>query len=135
MDRLAAFRPDLVHVPSGANDLFHRTPDYTVIARQLGQVYDRASATGALLAVFTLGRAFVVPRYADWSERVRRVNDITRGLAARHGAVLVDMWDHPVNARPDLLSADRIHFGTAGQAVLAAEVVKALYRSSPGSRP
>lgn len=40
--------------------------------------------------------------------------------------VLVDMWDHPLNARPDLLSADRIHFSTSGQAVLASEVVKSL---------
>ncbi|MER6007078.1 hypothetical protein ABT120_51665 [Nonomuraea angiospora] len=33
------------------------------------------------------GRADVVPGYADWRERVRRVNDITRGLAADHGSV------------------------------------------------
>jgi lysophospholipase L1-like esterase len=36
------------------------------------------------------------------------------------------MWSHPVNSRPDLLSADRIHFSAAGQAVMAAELVKAL---------
>lgn len=69
-----------------------------------------------------------MPRFPDWTDRVRRVNDITRGLAAEHGAVLVDMWDHPVNDRPDLLSADRIHFAGAGQAVLATEVVKGLAR-------
>lgn len=126
MDRLAAFEPDLVHLPSAANDLFQAVPDYAVIADELGQVFDRAAATGAQLTVFTLGRAFVVPRYADWSDRVRRVNDIVRALTAHHDAVLVDMWDHPVNLRPGLVSADRIHFGAAGQAVMATEIVKAL---------
>ncbi|WP_200824190.1 SGNH/GDSL hydrolase family protein [Nonomuraea solani] len=48
-------------------------------------------------------------------------------LAAEHDAVLADMWNHPVNDRPDLLSADRVHFATAGQAVMAAEMVKALH--------
>ncbi|MEV1179274.1 SGNH/GDSL hydrolase family protein [Nonomuraea sp. NPDC049784] len=128
IDRLVEFGPDLVHVPSGANDLFRPDPDYTAIAAALGQVFELAAGTGAQLTTFTLGRAFVVPRYPDWNERVRRVNDIIRGLAAEHGAVLADMWDHPVNDRPDLLSADRIHFAAAGQAVMATEIVKGLAR-------
>ncbi|HEX6355455.1 SGNH/GDSL hydrolase family protein [Actinophytocola sp.] len=126
LDRLVEFGPDLVHLPSGANDLFRPEPDYPTIADELGRVFELAAGTGARLTVFTLGRAFVVPRYPDWHDRVLRVNDITRGLAADHGAVLVDMWDHPVNDRPELLSADRIHFAAAGQAVMATEVVKGL---------
>ncbi|MEW9556413.1 GDSL-type esterase/lipase family protein [Nonomuraea sp. NPDC050783] len=90
------------------------------------QLFQRGAATGALLTTFTLGRAFVVAGFPDWHDRVRALNAIIRAQAAEHGAVLVDMWDHPVNDRPDLLSADRIHFSAAGQAVLAAELVKAL---------
>ncbi|WP_026413354.1 SGNH/GDSL hydrolase family protein [Actinomadura oligospora] len=134
MDRLADVEPDLVHVPSGANDLFRADPDFTGIAAALGEVFRRAAATGAQLTVFTLGRAFVVPRFPDWTDRVRRVNDIVRDLAERHGAVLVDMWDHPVNDRPDLLSADGIHFAAPGQAVMAAEVVKGLAHLLDGAR-
>ncbi|MEV6034796.1 SGNH/GDSL hydrolase family protein [Nonomuraea sp. NPDC052116] len=128
LDRLGAFGPDLVHVSCGANDLFRPDPDYAAVEASMGRVFEFAAGTGAQLTTFTLGRAFVVPGYADWGDRVRRVNDITRGLAADHGAVLADMWDHPVNDRPDLLSADRIHFAGAGQAVLAAEIVKGLAR-------
>ncbi|WP_437074553.1 SGNH/GDSL hydrolase family protein [Streptomyces sp. enrichment culture] len=108
--RLAAFRPDLVHVPCGANDLFRRDPDYALIERTMRRVYDAAAATGAQLTVFTLGWAFRVPAFADWDERIRTVNALTRNLARAYGAVLVDMWDHPVNDRPDLVSADGIHF-------------------------
>ncbi|MEV8311922.1 SGNH/GDSL hydrolase family protein [Streptomyces flavidovirens] len=124
--RMVAHDPDLVHVPCGANDLFHPQPDFAEIERALRHVFELAAGTGAELTAFTLGRSFVVPRFPDWPDRVRRLNAITRQLAADHDAVLVDMWDHPVNSRPNLLSADRIHFSTSGQAVLATEIVKAL---------
>lgn len=36
------------------------------------------------------------------------------------------MYDHPVNHRPDLISADGIHWSAGGQAVMAAEVIEGL---------
>ncbi|GAA2396179.1 hypothetical protein GCM10010404_62350 [Nonomuraea africana] len=127
-DRMIAFGPDLVHVPCGANDLFHPEPDFTAIERTLRRVFELAAGTGAQLTTFTLGRAFVVPRFPDWHDRVRALNAITRELALHHDAVLVDMWSHPVNSRPNLLSPDRVHFSTSGQAVMASELVKGLAR-------
>jgi lysophospholipase L1-like esterase len=124
--RMAAFGPDLLHVPCGANDIVRRTPDFGAIERTLRQLYDVAAATGALLTTFTLGRAYIVPVFPDWPERIAAVNRIVRGLAAGYGAVVVDMWDHPVNDRANLLSADRIHFSASGQAVMAAEMVRKL---------
>ncbi|MFD5700462.1 SGNH/GDSL hydrolase family protein [Streptomyces lasiicapitis] len=126
LDRMAEFGPDLVHVPCGANDLFRREPDFAAVERSLRRLYEAAAGTGARLTMFTLGRAFVVPGFPDWEDRVRTLNAVVRRLARDHDAVLVDVWDHPVNARPDLLSADGIHFSASGQAVLAAEVVKGL---------
>ncbi|MET8874972.1 SGNH/GDSL hydrolase family protein [Nocardia sp. NPDC004604] len=125
-DQLAEFAPDLLHVPSGANDIVRRTPDFAEIEQTLRAMYRFAAGTGAQLMTFTLGRAYVVPVFSDWRERVRLVNDITRRLAAEYGALVIDMWDHPINDRANLLSADRIHFSTSGQAVMAAEVVKSL---------
>lgn len=126
IDRMLEFGPDLVHLPSGANDLVRRQPDFDEIQQGLRRMYALASGTGAQLTTFTLGRAYLIPAFPDWAERVVRVNDITRTLAAEYGAVVVDMWDHPVNAREDLLSEDRIHFSTSGQAVMATEMVKGL---------
>ena len=125
-EALARFAPDLLHIPSGANDLVAREPDFPAIERQLSTLFRIAADTGATVTAFTLGRAYVVPKFSDWRERVLRVNDIIRRLAAEHDVVLVDMWAHPVNMRPNLLSADRIHFSTSGQAVMAAEIVKGL---------
>ncbi|MEU3842715.1 SGNH/GDSL hydrolase family protein [Streptomyces sp. NPDC028635] len=126
MGGMRDFAPDLLHLPCGANDLLRRSPDFGRIESDLRRMYDLAAGTGAQLTVFTLGRAYVVPVFTDWTERVLTLNDLTRALAGEYDAVVVDMWDHPVNSRPDLLSADRIHFSTAGQAVLASEMVRAL---------
>ncbi len=127
--RMVEFSPDLLHVPCGANDIVRRTLDFGELERTLRQLYDVATGTGALLTTFTLGRAYVVPVFPDWPERVAAVNEIVRGLASAYGAIVVDMWDHPVNDRDNLLSEDRIHFSTSGQAVMAAEMVKNLASS------
>lgn len=124
--RMLEFAPDLLHLPCGANDIVRRTPDFGAIEETMRRMYDIASGTGAQLTTFTLGRAYVVPVFEDWSDRVQALNAVTRRLAVEYGAVVIDMWDHPVNARDNLLSADRIHFSTSGQAVMAAEVVKQL---------
>jgi lysophospholipase L1-like esterase len=126
IEPMLEFGPDLLHVPCGANDIVRRSPDYTEIERNLRRMYDMAARTGAQLTSFTLSKAYVVPVFPDWDDRIQTLNAITRRLAAEYDAILVDMWDHPVAARADLLSADRIHFSTSGQAVIATEVVKHL---------
>ncbi|MFE3641288.1 SGNH/GDSL hydrolase family protein [Streptomyces sp. NPDC059169] len=126
IEHMLEFGPDLLHVPCGANDLVRRKPDFDGIERTMRRMYDLASSTGAQLTTFTLGKAYVVPVFPDWADRVVRLNGITRALAAEYSAVVVDMWAHPINARENLLSADRIHFSTSGQAVMATEVAKSL---------
>ncbi|MFI7666208.1 SGNH/GDSL hydrolase family protein, partial [Nocardia sp. NPDC049526] len=86
--RMLEFAPDLLHVPCGANDIVRRKPDFGEIERTLRQMYDLAKGTGALLTTFTLGRAYVVPVFPDWPERIAAVNEIVRGLAKGTGALL-----------------------------------------------
>lgn len=125
-DSMTEFGPDLLHLNCGANDIVRRQSDFDEIERTLRRMYDMAAETGALLTTFTLGRAYVVPVFPDWHERITRLNAIVRSLAAEYGALVIEFWDHPVNDRANLLSEDRIHFSTSGQMVMAAEVVKAL---------
>jgi lysophospholipase L1-like esterase len=126
VDRMLSFGPDLLHLPCGANDIVRRRPEFDEIERTLRRMYDIAAETGAVLMTFTLGKAYVVPIFPDWTDRVQTVNEITRALAKEYGALVIDMWYHPVNERENLLSGDRIHFSTSGQAVMATEVVKKL---------
>lgn len=134
-ERVEEFGPDLLHLNSGANDIMRRRPDWVRIEEDLRAQYAWGAATGAQLSVITLGRAFVVPAYPDFNERVARVNDLTRALAAEYGAAVADSWDHPLNDRPDLLSEDRIHFAVAGQAAIAGLVITALADRLAGTGP
>ncbi|MBL1074683.1 SGNH/GDSL hydrolase family protein [Nocardia sp. 2] len=125
-ERIRAFAPELLHLNSGANDIMRRTPDFGEIEANLRRLYEFAARTGAQLSTIQLGRAFVIPAFPDFTERVRRVNEINARLATEYDALIADTWDHPFNDRPNLLSADRIHFSTSGQAVIATEMFKAM---------
>lgn len=123
---LLAFEPDLVHISCGGNDLWRRRLDFATLEATLRSIFDAAAGTGALLTTFGLGRAFNITAVPGFADRVRALNDLSRRIAADYDAVLVDMWDHPINDRPTLISADGIHFSASGQAVVAAETIKAL---------
>jgi len=124
--RIEAFGPDLLHLNSGANDIMRRSPDWDRIEADLRAMYAWAAGTGARLSVFTLGRAFMIPAFPDFRDRVARLNDMTRALGAEYDAAVVDCWDHALNDRPDLLSEDRVHFAAPGQAVIASLMIRAL---------
>ncbi|MCU1643889.1 MAG: hypothetical protein JWN03_4164 [Nocardia sp.] len=136
-EQLAAlddFRPDLVFVNGGGNDLMRRDADLSAVERDLDRLCAEATATGARLALFTLADAFtgpmqpLRPRFAAFADSIRRI-------AAHHDAILIEFWGHPARLRPDWLSTDRIHLTMAGQAIVAAELAKALARhadSGPG---
>ncbi|MFF2550087.1 SGNH/GDSL hydrolase family protein [Nocardia sp. NPDC058058] len=124
---LRAFRPDLVHITCGGNDLMRRDGDVEAVERDLDELCADIAATGARLSMFTLADAFtgplrpLRPRFAGFAESVRRV-------AARHDAILTEFWQHPARLRADWLSADSIHLTMAGQAVVAAELAKSFAR-------
>lgn len=123
---VTAFAPDLVLVSCGANDIWTDEPDFAAIEADLRALIGVLAATGAQLLTFTYGSAFDVPTYPDWGTRVQRLNRLIRGNAGEFGVAVVEFWDHPVNRRPDLLSADGIHWSAMGQAAMAAETVKLL---------
>ncbi len=56
------------------------------------------------------------PAALPWCRRA--LNDIVGGRATRYDAVLVELRDHPLRLRPDVMSADLIHFTMSGHAVL-----------------
>lgn len=124
--KILAFQPDLLIVPSGANDIVRRQPDWDAIEGTLRRMWELAAGTGAQLAAFTLIREFVIPVFPDWPDRLRRLNAITRKLAAEYGGVIADCEEHPFNDRANLLSADGIHLSTSGQAVIATLLVREL---------
>jgi lysophospholipase L1-like esterase len=123
------FRPDLVHISCGGNDLFHPGGDTDRLRANLETAFSALAATGAQLCAFTVADVWETERMAPMRPmrpRMAELNAIVRDVAGRYDAVLVDFWDHPLRLRPDLMSADLIHFRTGGHAVVATEMIRAL---------
>ncbi|MFI9505182.1 SGNH/GDSL hydrolase family protein [Nocardia sp. NPDC052566] len=122
------FRPDLVHLVCGGNDLL-TGGDMTLLRGNLDAMFAALASTGAQLSTFTLADVWEVERMAPMRpmrDRMAEINDVIRAVAADYDAILVEFWDHPLRLRPDLMSADLIHFTMSGHAVVATEVVRAL---------
>ncbi|GAA2117197.1 hypothetical protein GCM10009759_63380 [Kitasatospora saccharophila] len=130
LERVLEFRPDLVNVAAGGNDLFSPSPDLDAAEENLEAVYAALTGQGAHVFAFTVCDVFeAFPEFAELRLLVSRLNDRIRAVAARHGATLVEMWDHPVRTSPTLMSADGMHFSMEGHAVLAGEIIRALAES------
>ncbi|MFD3745732.1 SGNH/GDSL hydrolase family protein [Nocardia sp. NPDC058633] len=129
LSEILEFAPDLVHVSCGGNDLFTAGGDVDRLHENLSTILTALSATGAQLSIFTMADVWGVERMAPMRAmrpRMIALNEVLRAVATEFDAVLTELWDHPLQSRPELMSADLIHFTTSGQAVLASAVVRSL---------
>jgi len=129
------FGPDLVCVVCGGNDLLLPGFSPAVLGKELDLLFSRLAAPGTTLftfAVAEVARAVPELRGGPLDEGVTVLNEVTRAVAARHGALVVAMDGHPAAGDRDLYSADLVHFTARGHAVAAAEAVRALAGRVPG---
>jgi lysophospholipase L1-like esterase len=129
LTEILEFGPDLVHLSCGGNDLFTAGGDVDQLHKNLSTILTALAATGAQLSIFTVADVWSVERMAPM--RAMRpqmivLNEVVRAVAAEFDAVLTEFWNHPLRSRPELMSADLIHFTTSGHAVVAGEVVRSL---------
>ncbi|MFF2087043.1 SGNH/GDSL hydrolase family protein [Nocardia sp. NPDC058176] len=129
LPEILEFAPDLVHVNCGGNDLFEPGADLDRLYENLSTICAALAATGAQLSVFTVADVWDVERMAPMRPmrpKMAALNDVVRAIATEYDAVFTEFWEHPVRSRPELMSADLIHFTTSGHAVVASEVIKSL---------
>ncbi|MEU2030614.1 GDSL-type esterase/lipase family protein [Nocardia amamiensis] len=139
--RTAAIRAripaELVHLSCGGNDLFLPGGDIADLRENLDTLFGTLARTGAQVVTFTLADVWEIERMAPMRpmrDRMAALNDLIRELAARYDALLLELWDHPLRLRPDLMSADLIHFSMSGHAVLASDMVRTLADHIPAPR-
>jgi hypothetical protein len=65
------------------------------------------------------------------SARLVQFCDVTRAVAAQHGAIHVRLRDHPAAEDPSIFSRDGLHLNVRGHAIVAAEVGRALSAAVP----
>ncbi|MEV0250894.1 SGNH/GDSL hydrolase family protein [Nocardia sp. NPDC050712] len=137
LDRVLEFRPDLVHLTCGGNDLFTAGGSLGELRANLDTLFAALAGTGAQVTTFTVSDVWEVARLAPMRpmrERMAQLNELLREVAARYDVLLVEFWEHPLRLREDLMSADLIHFSSSGHAVVATEMVRALGSRIPAPR-
>lgn len=118
-------KPDLISISAGGNDLIRPGGDPDALANKLDDAVGRLSAHGATVVLFNgpdtgstvLGR--IRGKVAIYNENLRTV-------AARHDAVVADMWSLRQLADPRMWDEDRLHFSPLGHHTIATMVLDSL---------
>ncbi|GAA1938518.1 SGNH/GDSL hydrolase family protein [Amycolatopsis minnesotensis] len=121
-----AMTPDLVTLYAGGNDLMRPKVDIDALLGRYAEAVATLRATGATVVLFTGVDGVEDPLFRKMRGRTAIYNELVRGIAASHGALLVDMW--PMRQLRDrrMWSADRLHLNSAGHTEVAIEVLRVL---------
>jgi lysophospholipase L1-like esterase len=135
-----ALQPDLVTVSAGGNDVI-RFGDPDALAARLDPALERLAATGATLVLFTGVDVGWTPVLRRLRGRVATYNENLRELAAKHGALVADLWSLRVIQDEHRWCPDRLHLNAYGHHEVARMVLDllgvdhGLEESRPEPRP
>ena len=118
--------PDLVTLYAGGNDLLRPKVDIDGLMVGYEAAVERIRATGARLVLFTGLDGVEDALFRKIRGRVAIYNEHVRGIAARHGALLVDMWAMRQLGDRRFWAPDRLHLNPLGHAEVAIAVLAVL---------
>ncbi|RSM46373.1 SGNH/GDSL hydrolase family protein [Amycolatopsis balhimycina DSM 5908] len=121
-----AMAPDLVTLYAGGNDLMRPKVDIDALMAGYEAAVEKIRATGARLVLFTGVDGVEDVLFRRIRGRVAIYNEFVRAIAARHGALLVDMWAMRQLRDRRLWAPDRLHLNPLGHAEIAIAVLAAL---------
>ncbi len=121
-----ALQPDLITLNGGGNDLiFHRT-DPDKLAAELDAGVQLLASTGATVVLFAGPDWGTTPVLGHVRGKVAIFNENLRTIAARHDAVIADLWALRQLTHPRMWDPDRLHFSPLGQHTIAIMVLETL---------
>jgi lysophospholipase L1-like esterase len=127
-----ALRPDVATIAGGANDLFGVRADVGRVTARLEEAISTLRAAGADVLVFAgFDPRAQLPTGRLLTARTIAYNAGIRAAAARHGAMLVDLWSMAELHNPRLWAPDRLHLSTLGHRHMAAVVLATLGVAAP----
>ncbi|GAA1192829.1 SGNH/GDSL hydrolase family protein [Prauserella alba] len=126
LDPALALRPDLVTLYAGGNDLMRPRPDIDGLTEAYDEAVRTLAASGATVVLFTGVDGVADPVFRKMRGRTAVYNEHVRLIAARHGALVVDMWAMRVLRDRRMWSDDRIHLGPHGHRAVATAVLDTL---------
>ena len=119
-------KPDLLTISAGGNDMLRPGADPDDIASRLDAVVEQIAATGATVVMFDAPDIGNTPVMRSIRGRVAIWNENVRTVAARHDAVLVDLWGLNQLSDPQMWAPDRLHFSPLGHQLIACEALDCL---------
>jgi len=122
-----AMRPDLISFSAGGNDVLRPRMDPRALVERIDPVIAKLRATGADVILFRFADITAhLPVQRIVGPRAATLNDGSRELAERHGAILIDLFADDAFRHRSLWSADRLHLSAAGHRRVAGHVLSAL---------
>jgi len=122
-----SMRPDLISFVAGGNDALRPGFDLPKITKRLDWVVGRLADTGATVLLLTAADVtFLLPGRRVIEPRAEAYNEVIRQTAAKHGAVLVDLWRDRGFVDRRMWGTDRLHLSSVGHRRAAGRVLDAL---------
>ncbi|MDO5634766.1 MAG: SGNH/GDSL hydrolase family protein [Micrococcus sp.] len=120
-----ALHPDLISVCAGGNDILRRA-DPDDVAVRLDALVGELASQGATILLFNATDVKDTPVLGRIRGKVAIYNENVRTIAARHDALVPDMWSLKVLSRPEMWAEDRLHFSPTGHHTIASMVLDTL---------
>lgn len=121
-----AAAPDLVSLSAGGNDIVFDRGDPDKLAGKIDDGVARLTRSGATVVLFAGPDWGATPVFSKIRGKVAIFNENLHVVAARHGAVMVDLWCVRDLAGPGMWDPDRLHFSPLGHHTIALAVLDAL---------
>jgi lysophospholipase L1-like esterase len=132
LETALALEPDLASILAGLNDVLRRSVDIRAVAGEIETMVSALRGVGADVVLLGLPDPVPInPLARIAAAHVIQLNVLIREIAARHGALLIDLEAHPVASDPRLWDRDRLHGNAEGHRRIAAAAAELL--GLPGS--
>jgi lysophospholipase L1-like esterase len=118
--------PDLISICAGGNDVIRRSGDPDALAEKMDVAIAKLADSGATIVLFTAPDIGDTPVIGSVRGKAAIFNENLRTVAARHDAVIADMWALRQLKDARMWAPDRLHFSPLGHHTVAAMVLDAL---------
>lgn len=126
VDAALALRPDLISISGGGNDLIRPGTDPDRVAALFDETIGRLRSNGATVVMFNGPDIGMTPVLRRVRGKVAIYNENLRTVAAKHDAIVADMWALPSLKNPQMWAPDRLHFSPLGHHTIAIMMLQAL---------
>lgn len=121
-----ALRPDLITISGGGNDIIRPGTDPDEVASRLDSTIERLRSDDATVVLFNGPDIGMTPVLNRSRGKIAIFNENLRAVAARHDAIVADMWPMTELKDPRMWAPDRLHFSPLGHHTIARMVLDTL---------